>query len=50
MALPAWSLELGACALQPEAGSFYLFAVDRDPGTEALPAVGHDLEIKRYGC
>ena len=43
MALAACSLELGACALQPQAWSLDLLAVDHDPWTKLLPGVTHDL-------
>jgi len=49
MALAACCLELGACALQPEAWRFNLLAVDHDPRSMLLPTIGHDLELQRNG-
>jgi len=49
MALAACCLRLGACALQPEAWSLQLLAVDRDPRTMLLPTIGHDLQLQRNG-
>ena len=43
MALAACGLRLGACALQPEAWSFDLLAVDHDPWSVLLPTIGHDF-------
>ena len=42
----------GSLALGPwfvKAWRLELLAVDRDPGTEALPAVTHDLELSCDG-
>ena len=40
---------LAACSGKPEAWSLKLLAVDRDPGTEALPVVAHNLELSGDG-
>ena len=40
---------LAACSGKPEAWSLQLLAVDRDPGTEALPVVAHNLELSGDG-
>jgi len=43
MALAAWSLELGARALDPEAWSLDPLVVDRDPWAMLLPTIAHDF-------
>jgi len=49
MALAAWSLKLGAGALQPQAWSLQLLAVDHDPRAMLGPAITHDLELQGNG-
>ena len=41
--LVACGLLLAACALDPEAWSLDLLAVDRDPWAMLLPTIAHDL-------
>ena len=49
MALADCCLRLGARALQPEAWSLKLLAIDPDPWTELLPSIAHNLELQGYG-
>ena len=49
-----WRLRLEACGLEPvpcslRLGALNLLAVDHDPWTMLLPAVGHDLQLQGYG-
>ena len=43
MALAACGLLLAACALDPEAWSLDLLAVDHDPWAMLLPTIAHDF-------
>jgi hypothetical protein len=49
MALAACCLKLGACALDPEAWSLELLAIDPDPRAMLSPSIAHDLELQGYG-